>query len=226
MIPGVAWNPHNRRWRASLSGYGKRGYIGEYRSLDEAISARQSAELLVDGRLHDQAQVRIDGDKAYVPLWASRGRLKGWSAVDLTDLGVVGPHRWTLAPSGYAVARIGGRTLAMHILLMPGARIRDHANGDRLDNRRSNLRACTASENGGNSAPTRGRGLFKGVSPMATGGFRARLMLNRHEVWLGRYDTAEEAARAYDRGALAHFGAFARTNFPPETYAPQEGEGR
>ena len=39
---------------------------------------------------------------------------------------------------------------------------------------------------------------------------------------LGTYDTPEEATRAYDRGALFHYGEFAITNFPRENYTDND----
>lgn len=232
MIPGVSWNPRNRRWRAVLSGYRVNGYIGEYLTEAEATAARQAAEMLVDGRIHDQAEIEIDGDVARVPLWGKRGVLKGWALIDATDADLIGRSRWSLNPNGYPVARIAGRTPAMHLVLMPGPGTRDHISGDTLDNRRANLRRCSQTENSRNKSPTRNRALYKGVSPTAEGRYRARLMLDRREVWLGSFDTPEEAARAYDAAALQHFGEFARPNFYSEqpgvdirieAFAPQAG---
>ena len=45
----------------------------------------------------------------------------------------------------------------------------------------------------------------------------ARIRNNRKDIGIGRFDTAEEAARAYDAKAAELFGEFASLNFPPSS---------
>ncbi len=97
----------------------------------------------------------------------------------------------------------------------------DHIDRDIHNNQKSNLRAATPSQNKAN------RRMFKNN----TSGYRGVSLHNRDLVWeskitvngkpkyLGRHKTIEEAAIAYDKAALVHFGEFANTNFPRENYA-------
>jgi hypothetical protein len=88
----------------------------------------------------------------------------------------------------------------------------DHKNGDRLDNRRSNLRLATSSQNGANvgklSTNTVG---FKGVVPHGKR-FRAYIHKYGKTKYIGTFDTAEAAACEYDRAAKRLFGPFAAVN--------------
>ncbi len=94
----------------------------------------------------------------------------------------------------------------------------DHENGDRLDNRRQNLRVCTPGENIINmQLLPRNTSGFKGVTTGytrvdGTKSWRAALGIDNKRVALGSFLTAEDAARAYDAAAIEEFGEFARTN--------------
>lgn len=89
----------------------------------------------------------------------------------------------------------------------------DHKNHDSLDNRRSNLRKCTTSENSRNQRlRTNNKSGFKGVHKCSKK-WIAQIRLHGKPTIVGRFRTPEEAARAYDEAAREHYGEFACTNF-------------
>jgi hypothetical protein len=73
----------------------------------------------------------------------------------------------------------------------------DHIDGDRANNRVSNLRWATFQENAFNRSPSPHRDLPKGVSQTASGRFRATIHLSGKAIALGVFDTAEQAGEAY-----------------------------
>lgn len=94
----------------------------------------------------------------------------------------------------------------------------DHINRNTLDNRKCNLRICTNQQNcmnvGKNKNSTSG---YKGVSLkrcINEDRWQSNIGYNFKHIYLGLYQTKEEAAKAYDRKALELFGDFAYLNFP------------
>lgn len=100
---------------------------------------------------------------------------------------------WHENDSGYAVRRdvIDGRkqTIRMHRLVnnTPNEKVTDHLNGNRLDNRKTNLRTCSQAENMNNLKSA------KGYSWDAA----KNLWMVRHSgKFYGRYKTEAEAIEA------------------------------
>lgn len=109
-----------------------------------------------------------------------------------------------------------GKTLHMHRVLsgaLPGQQV-DHADRCTLNNQRSNLRICESSQNHANSGKSKGKtSKFKGVCWDRTKGkWKAATKKNGKSEFLGRFNSQEEAARAYDLVHQGRFGDFALTN--------------
>jgi hypothetical protein len=147
----------------------------------------------------------------------------GVAVVDDGDFEWLSRNSWYLSQNGYAMrssAKDGVRfCLPMHraITDAPSGMHVDHINGDKLDNRRENLRVCTPAQNQGNRVAHAGR-RFKGViyQQKIAPKVRAEIRRDGRARHLGCFSTEEEAARAYDRAAREQWGEFARLNFPDE----------
>ncbi|MBX9583676.1 MAG: HNH endonuclease [Gemmataceae bacterium] len=153
-----------------------------------------------------------------VSLLMAKGR---HTLIDAADLPAVEARKWFTNPYGYAVSTPrtteGSRSpIYLHRLLLdaPKGSLVDHINDDPLDNRRSNLRVCTASENVANGRKARGKSSrFKGVSfHKRHKRWRAYITVHQQEQHLGWFGDEEAAALAYNRAAVRLFGEFARLN--------------
>ena len=92
----------------------------------------------------------------------------------------------------------------------------DHINHDCLDNRRSNLRLATFTQNGMNRIINTGKksSQYKGVHwHKRVKQWEARITIFGNRKHIGYFRTEVGAARAYDENAKANFGDFARVNF-------------
>ena len=89
----------------------------------------------------------------------------------------------------------------------------DHKDGDLSNNSIGNLRLATNSQNSGNSKPSRAD-RYKGVwYPQDHPEERtSRYWVQCANIQLGSFESAEEAALAYDVAALERWGEFARFN--------------
>jgi hypothetical protein len=114
-------------------------------------------------------------------------------------------------------ARGGGYAkVMMHRVIVdpPDGYYVDHVNGDKLDNRRSNLRMCTLEQNSFNSKLQKNNTSgYKGVSwDKQKNKWRAKITHQGKTRHIGLYDNKHEAAIAYNEEAKELFGEFAWLN--------------
>lgn len=125
-----------------------------------------------------------------------------------------------LGKRGYPVTHIKRKTCPLHRVLLdfPYGNDVDHISGDKLDNRRANLRVCTHRENMRNqkmrNTNTSG---YMGVSYLRCAGkYEAYVHCDGKKHYLGLFASPREAALARDRAARTLFGQYARLNLPQE----------
>ena len=90
----------------------------------------------------------------------------------------------------------------------------DHANGNTLDNRKCNLRICTAAENTRNQKRrTDNSSGYKGVSwAKRRGKWVAQIIKDGKHHFLGHFSTPEEAHNAYCEASKNYHGEFGRVS--------------
>ena len=132
--------------------------------------------------------------------------------VDIADVDLVLTQKWHVC-HGYARTRSGNGHLLLHHLIiermgleLPPGYVVDHRDRNRLNNTRRNLHVVTPQENAHNlSMKKNNKSGYTGVSWAANvGKWYACIRRNYRRYDLGRYDTLEDAVRAYE-AAKIHF---------------------
>jgi hypothetical protein len=141
--------------------------------------------------------------------------------VDDEDYESLSKYRWYLSRKGYAqrnrryVNKIPDRLpVQMHTMIIGNkdGLVIDHVNNNKLDNRRSNLRHISNTEN------IRRRGVqknsktgFKGVYFCKTKGLKSTrylsyIRVDKKLLFVGYFANKEEAAKAYNEASKKHHG--------------------
>lgn len=150
-----------------------------------------------------------------------------FAIVDEQDFDWLNQWKWAFHSNGYAYRSAGGRKnrhcILMHRLIAgttDGADT-DHINRNKLDNRRANLRTASRAQNMANRGPlsTNTSG-FKGVSKTRHGLWSAEIIVAKRKIFLGKYVSAEDAARVVDAAAIEHFKTYAHLNLPERLGEP------
>ena len=168
----------------------------------------------------------------FVPVGKNR-----YAEIDAEDWEKVENYKWYLLRNPhsnihyahafvYPNGKQKGFYMHRHVMGVTDRRIHvDHANHDGLDNRKSNLRKATPTENMHNQRRLKPKKIspYKGVyyNPYSTTNSRqyrrskpwdARICVSKKAIYLGVFETKEEAAMAYNEAAIKYFGDFACLN--------------
>lgn len=152
---------------------------------------------------------------------------KGYRAkIDAEDFERVNQHTWRVIQKDSGRLKVvtniktksGNRQISLGQFLMeppPGKMVYPRRFMDGLDYRKSNLIVCTMKERQRILPKSRhhGSSRFKGVSYVQNlKRWRASIKVNGKSISLGVYESEAEAADAYNRAAIEHFGEMAYQN--------------
>lgn len=132
--------------------------------------------------------------------------------IDTEDFPLVKQHSWNSKTKGYLMATINGKHIMLHRFIMnsKNGEIVDHINHNIKDNRKSNLRIVTTSQNQMN----------KGLQKNNTSGHRgiswhknkqkwiSQICLDGKLKYLGIFDNIEDAINARKEAEIKYFGEF------------------
>lgn len=140
--------------------------------------------------------------------------------IDDEDFNWISSYSWRLSKSGYVVRSAPTKPIrwddvALHRLLVPNANdlFVDHKNGDKLDNRKVNLRTATREQNIANTSKAWGKSDYRGVSwHKGENRWHSRISYYGQRIWIGSFATELEAAKAYNDKAVELWDDFAGLN--------------
>jgi hypothetical protein len=152
----------------------------------------------------------IDAEKAKGFKWHAQKAGQTWYAASWTRIGHIG-KKWGIARKA--------EYISLHRLIMecPPEKEIDHIDGDGLNCRRDNLRICTRTRNAQHALRAKlGKARFRGVSFLGNvyraKPWQARIGVNGKFIHLGCFQTAKEAAIAYNTASFKYHGEFGIRN--------------
>lgn len=167
---------------------------------------------IVDGEIIDaRNKFFIIGDTCYMEL--TGGHIAQFDSHRFNDFR---KYRWSLASidkagKGYVCTWINNAMAKMHHLVL--GKFADHIDRDRLNNKLSNLRFASHSDNMSNVGLHKGyNNIYKGVYKRKNGTYFAQIIYNKKLFYLGSYYDPLDAALAYDKSLIKFRGETATTN--------------
>lgn len=163
----------------------------------------------------DKNKIIVDGDVAYIELYDKYYNVIAKAIIDAEDVPLVRNIKWRLNCNGYAYNN-SNANIFLHRRILGVDTMVDHKNGNRLDNRKVNLRITDHSTNQMNIN-------YDGVYPHDNR-WNAKIKLHQKQVNLGIFVYEEEAkyARWYAERIL--FKEFAYPKEEPDIIESRKKE--
>lgn len=199
-------------WRKKLIAHGKVVCNKHYKQFKKFGYFRDNSSRTQ----RDKNNITIDGDIAYIDLYDKQYNVIARAIIDTDDVDRVKYIKWRLNNNGYVINN-SHSSIFLHKRILNCEELVDHINGNRLDNRKCNLRIATKSENQMNVN-------YKGVYLVSGDKWMAKIKLHQKQIHLGIFAYEDEAlyARWYAERIL--FKEFAFPKDEPEILESRKSE--
>ena len=172
---------------------------------------------ILDRTIYDPNEIIIKGDVAEIVLYDKKGKETARTVIDINNVEKIKAHKWHLA-KGYVATSLREKNVLLQNMIMnlnsSREQMVDHKDRNTLNNRKSNYRFCTNTENSRNSSkPKHNTSGVKGVYwHKARNKWQAQIKVNQKQTYIGIFKDKTNAILAYNKAARKHFGEFAYQN--------------
>lgn len=156
---------------------------------------------------HDLNEIITLENVAKILLYNKKQEVIGEAIIDKEDISRVSCYKWRLSKGGTERSKCAGvitgngkdtytNSLHRHIMNCSDNMYVDHINGNRLDNRKCNLRICTNQENNFNTVKRNtNTSEYKGVwFDKTRNKWVSEIKISGRKIFIGRYEDIKEAA--------------------------------
>ena len=199
----------------------KKKHYGIFNNLDDAINHLKIIKNKELQNIHDKILAipilqNINGE-TILNLYNKKKEKIAETIIDEDMYYILIKYTWCLNGRGYVQSKIDGKIIRLHryILNCYDETIKvDHINGNPLDNRKINLRFSTNNENGQNKTKINGcTSKYIGVCyHKHNKKWQADIKVNGEKIYIGQFNTEEEAAVARDEYTKKYFPNFGKIN--------------
>lgn len=222
--PHISYHKNNKTYDISIS-YKKKKFRSYHKRLEDAEAQlaiyKKEIEKLkeADDNNHNNQEILVnDEGQAIIPIKNKDGEVVLNAIVDHDKWHELMKYNWRTCSSEYIFANMGDKVVRMHKFLLNNDDkdlVIDHINNVRYDNRLSNLRIVTHSNNSHNVTKKEGTSSkYMGVRKKGNryeASIRCKAV-SKKPIYLGLYKTEKEAAQAYNIKAVELYGENANKN--------------
>lgn len=194
----------------------------QYDTLEEAIKSRNEQIDVLNNLKEEQknkesteAITKTEEGLCYIKVKNKYDNKNIICLVSEEDWFYLKQYKWQVHNQGYCQGRIKGKVSIMHNIIIGKKEgyVIDHINGNRLDNRRENLRHVTPSQNAQNKTKKE----VIGVCQRDDNKWMAEMTYNKKKIYIGIFSSLKDAQTMYDKYVIYYYNLRDNELYVPRT---------